>query len=348
MSAIVPFNFTAPAANLAVRRENSKNALLMTNSGPSFPVLSIRGKVFALVKDSTRKPLTRRLQAEDGTVEEVPLSTLSLAVVHGNPRARVFYAKGYTEGESDGQKPTCFSYDGQKPDAGSEAAQAKNCQVCPHSKWGSKVRADSDGEAKGTACAPRTRLAVTDPSQPKVPFLLDLPPASRANFNDAIKLVETHGRDFDEVAFKVSFDMAAATPKLIFAPYGLLTDEVREVISTMAADPVVAEICGVANPLPDDAAPATTPAPAAPAPPAPKAPSVSPPPVTDDELNGALSGAATEATAAVRKAAAKAKAADAPKPAEKPKAAPAPAPSGDGDLGSLLGGLKDLLNTPDD
>lgn len=354
MSAIIPFNFAAPATNLAVRRENSKNSLLMTGSGPSFPVLSIKGKVFALVKDSTRKPLTRKLQAEDGSIEEVPLTTLPLAVVHGNPRARVFYLKGYTEGESDGQKPTCFSYDGQRPDAQSEAPQAKNCQVCPHARWGSKVRTDSDGEAKGTACAPRTRLAVTDPNQPKVPFLLDLPPASRANFNEAIKLLETHGRDFDEVAFKVSFDMNAATPKLVFTPYGLLPDDVREAVRAMAAETVVAEICGLANPLPDDAAPAApTPAPAAKAekpaaaPPAPK------PTVTDDEidgaLGGALSGAASEASAAVQKAAAKAKAADKPKAAvpAKPKAEPATS-TDEGDLGNLLGGLQSLLNSTDD
>ena len=353
MSAIIPFNFAAPAPALAKRRENSANTIFFTGNAPAYPTLSIKGKVFTMVKGDTRKVLERQLTDDAGNVERVPMTSLNLAILAANPKARVYYANGFSEGSNEG--PTCQTFDGKAPDATSPHPQAKNCQVCPHAKWGSKLSTDRDGEAKGTACSPRIRLAVTDPAKPGVPFLLDVPPGSAANLKSCIQVVESHGKDFFEAAFKVAMDVTAATPKLMFSAVGLLTPEVMETTNTMRADPIISEILGVANPVevaadaPKDTAtpvPAPTPAP------------VKPPVVTDDEVDGVLSGtplaaqAEAQAEAQAKAATQKAKATPKPKPpvadaAPKP-AASSPAPAADSGLGALLSGLGDLLGATDD
>lgn len=352
MSNIVPFNFAAPAVNLAKKRETSANAIFLTGNAPNYPELSIKGKVFTLVKGDTRKVLMRTLTADDGTVEQIAVTSIPLVIVAANTKARVYFEKGFSE-DADIQKPLCFSFDGQRPDGMSNTPQAKSCQVCPHAKWGSKVRTDS-GEAKGTACTPRTRMAVTDPNKPAAPFMLNVPPGSLQNLRGAIGLIEAHGKDFFEAALRVKFDMEAATPKLVFEPFGMLTDEALVKVKELQADPIVAEILGVPTPA-DDAAPATE-TPKAEVKPDPKAETKPPakavvkaPPVTDDEIDGVLGGTglddtAVQAKAVVEKAKADTKPKVAPKAAAKAEPKAAPASIGD----ELLDGLAGLLGSTDD
>lgn len=346
MTAIVPFEFNAPAPQLAKPVTSALNKALITSQGPSYPTLSIKGKVFTLVKDDTRKVLTRQITNDDGSVERMPLTSIPLTIVNGNGNSRVYFDKGFVEGEEN-QSPVCFSHDGKTPDAMADQPQAKNCQVCPHAKWGSKLRTDN-GEAKGTACAPRTRLAVADPSNPTTPFLLNLPPASRPLLSAEIKKISAFGKEANEVAFRVSFDMEAATPKLHFAAFGVLSDEALAKVKALQSDPVVLEIIGTPTPVEEGSAP--TPAPQT----LPKLPAAK---VSDEEIDGALSGglsgglaaaAAEQAQAVTAKAKAKAepkpvaKAKAEPKPDSKPVAEPA------GDVGDILSGLNDLLGTKDD
>ena len=155
MSALIPFDFSAPSSG-AKRRDKSINADVMIGSA-GFSVISIKGKVFAIVKGDERTVVTRVV---DGETEPAP--ALNLTVVRANPKSRVFYAKSYTEGDSEGAKPTCYSHDGVRPDAMVESPQSNNCQVCPHAQWGTKLSSDGQG-GKGTACTVNTRLAVVDP-----------------------------------------------------------------------------------------------------------------------------------------------------------------------------------------
>jgi hypothetical protein len=384
MTAIIPFNFAAPAApNLAKRRDDSANAAFMS-AGPAYPVLSIKGKIFTMVKGDSRKALVRTLKdPTTGEAVETPLASLTLAVVNGNPRARVYYLKGFTEGDDASQKPSCFSYDGAHPDAAARSPQAKSCAACPHAVWGSKVRTDN-GEAKGTACVPRTRLAITDAAHPTVPFMLDLPPASHKSWRDAVSLIDAHGKIFDEVAFKVSFDLAAATPKLIFEPAGLLTAQAAAAVQAMKQDPLVADILGVPTPRADAAAaaPAASPSPAAPAQAAPRAAPATiddadmdavlgggasaymaangtsaasaAPDITDADMDAVLGGASAPATAAPapspkpKRAKAEAAPTPTPAPAPAPVPAPTPTPTPTAAASELMAGLADLLGSTDD
>ena len=292
MSNIIPFSGAALPAYMANRKALAASINADVASAPSVSVLSIKGKIFTLVKGKEKKVLTREI---DG--EQEPVTSLSLSVVRANKGARVFYAKAYSEDDSEGAKPTCYSGDGVAPAGDAAEPQAKKCQLCPHAVWGSKA-----GETgKGTACSVNTRLAVIDPNQAGEPWLLRVPAGSRQNFADACKMADSRGLPYNAVVFKIAFDPAAPSPKLTFKPVGLVSDDVYEKITAMYESDDVKEVVG----LTERAAPAAAPA------------------VEADELDAAL-----EAKKAVDSAKAK-------PPATAPKAAPKPAPVAEVSLDDL-------------
>ena len=360
MSAIVPFNFQAPAAERTRRRERSINEDAIIHSA-GYPSISIRGKVFAVVQGDAREPLMREV---DGDM--MPVAALRLAVVRANARHRVFYAKSYTADGEDGGKPVCFSHDGQRPDPKVDQPQASNCQLCPHAQWDSKVSSDG-AEVKGTACTVRTRLAVVNPrAQEMKVMLLNVPAGSRAGFSKAVQLADQHGKDYNEVVFKVAFDQEAASPKLVFTPEGILSDELYDKLTAMYDEPAVRDIVGVPSIAPAPVVRDVAPALEAPAPkPAPK-PAATSALLSDDDIDDippkaapAVRGAPKAAPAAAlltddevdapAKAAPKPRTARA-KPAVEPETADAaPAkPKAAADAQSIVAGLSDLLDMTDD
>lgn len=336
---IIPFDSSAKLPAYLAKRADRTTKLNkdVVGSGPSFPVLSIKGKVFTLVKGTDKKVLTR-----DDDPDEV-LQSINLTVVRANTKSRVFYAKAYTEGESDGAKPTCFSHDGVEPDPASAEKQSKKCQVCPQNVWGVK-------DGKGTACTVNTRLAVIDPVNQSEPFLLRVPPASRKGFADAVRQAETRGLDYNMLVLKVGFDKEAPSPKLTFKPVGLLDDASFAKVEALYEDDTIKEIVGVhevsAKPTQDadddlgdlDAAIAAKKAVTKAAAPAP-----APVALSDDDMDDLEE---VVAKPAAKKAAAKVEVEDVE---EKPKAKAAakPAPASD-DVDDLMGGLDALLSSTDD
>lgn len=235
MTAIIPFESGAKLPAYLARRANSSiNKDVLGNGGAKYPVLSIKGKVFTLVKGSEKKLLTREI---DG--EEEPVQSLTLSVVRANTKYRVFYATSYSEGESDGKKPTCFSTDGVQPDAQAVEPQSKKCQGCPQNIWG--VR-----DGKGTACSVKTRLAVVDPANLNVeePYLLNVPAASRAGFAQLVEQIDARGAEYNAAVIRMSFDKEAPSPKLVFKPVGWLPDDVFEKVSGAFDTPIVREMMG--------------------------------------------------------------------------------------------------------
>jgi hypothetical protein len=337
----------------------NKAALAVINSDVAtsggFPVLSIKGKVFTLVKDRMKKVLMR---PDD---QDEVLQNINLAVVRANKNARVFYAKAYSEDDAEGgpaKMPDCYSGDGVAPALDAKEAQAKKCQLCPHAVWG------TGNAGKGTACSVNTRLAVVDPDNVGEPWLLRVPAGSRANFADACKVADSRGLPYNSVIFKVGFDPLAPSPKLTFKPIGLAGDEAFAKINEMYASDEVKDIVGLLphaaravaeDDTPDltaeelDAAMETKKAvdsakakAAAPAKVAPKA-LPKPAPVEDltmDDIEDVVAKAEVEVVAPV-----KAKAA----PKAAPKAEPAPvAKATSNDMDDLLGDLDDLLGSTDD
>lgn len=328
MTAIIPFDAALPATRKPSRLA-AINRDILGSGGTQYPVLSIKGKVFTLVKGSEKKVITREI---DG--EEEPVSSLQIAVVRANTKYRVFYASAYSEGESDGKKPTCFSNDGVAPDANAAEPQSRKCQGCPQNVWGVK-------DGKGTACGQKTRLAVIDPTNPQEPLLLNVPPASRKSFAQAVEAADARGRGYNEMAVRISFDKDAPSPKLVFKPTGWLPDELVTRMEALYDDETVQEMVGVPSAARE------------------AAPALEAPAVSDDELEAALGASkvvAKAAAAAKPKAPApvaeddieeivKPKASAAVAPAK--KAAPKAAPVVD-DADSLLADMDALLGNKDD
>lgn len=343
MSAIVPFTSDKLPAYLKGSSAVAERINADVVTAQAFPVLSIKGKVFALVRDGVRNVVTK-----PDDPDEVA-QFLEVSVLRANMKARVFYAKKYTEGESEGQRPTCHSYDGVSPAADSEERQADKCQLCPRNVWGNKVR-DDGSVGKGTECAPNARLAVAAPDKLDEPYLLRVPPASLSNFKDLVKIGKQRNIPYNALVVKMGFDRDAPSPKLTFKPVGLLSDEAYAKASEMYEDETVEAIVGAG---PVRAAQH-------------EAPKVNA--VETDELDAAL-----EARAATRRAAAaaattrasatvtqaeveeavapkrkQAKPAAAAAPAPAPAAAPAPEASAADDDDDLLAGLDSMLGKLDD
>lgn len=352
MSNLVPFTEAGlPTTIVNRKRLIDVNKDIVTAA--QFPTLSIKGKVFTLVQNNERRVLTK-----PDDPDEV-LQSVNMAFLRINMNAKNYYSKGFSEDDSEGQRPDCFSMDGVAPSPHSPNKQAEKCALCPHNQWGSRIR--EDGEAKGKACTDHARVAIADPRPEKLdkPLLLRVPPASLKPLKDALKMVKTRQLQYNEVVFRVGFDREAASPKLTFKPVAVLDD----VAYTKACEQFESELVRAVVGLDEQAMAAPAPASAGPS-------------VEPDELDAALAARDATRKAAAKPAAAPAPAAvpevtpdeldavvEAPKPpaaakkappakkAEAPAPAPVPAPkpaatvsTGDdllGDLDDILGGMDD-------
>lgn len=228
MSNVIPFEGGKLPAYLKSIDVSALNAdLTAHSSGGGFPVISIKGKVFAVVRDGERKVLPNPKDPDS------PATSIEVVLLKANKgTSKVFYAKGYTEG-AEGVKPDCFSNTGDKPDASVEKPQSKSCATCPHNQWGSKV---GENGGKGKACQDSIRLAVATPDLLNDPYLLRVPPASIRSVVEYGDFLKKRGVGYNMVVTRVGFDMEAPTPKLTFKPIGLLDEggfaQVQDVILT--------------------------------------------------------------------------------------------------------------------
>ena len=293
-----------------------------------FPVMSIKGKVFTMVQDGSRTVLTK-----PDDPEEVAQS-IGVVFLRANMHTKVYYNKKYSEGESDGARPDCYSYDGQAPSPNAQTPQSKKCAVCPHNQWGARVGAD--GEAKGKACQDNARIAISTPDNMN-PTLLRVPPASLKALKEMLRTVASRKVPYNAVVVKIGFDREAPSPKLTFKPVGLMDDTGYAQVSGLYDDELVRAIVGV-----DDLvyAPRTDPA---------------------DELDAALAeranakGLPTPTASAADDEEAPPPPAPA-KPVKAAKTAPAPAPAAPAPVAakaeaasaSLLADLDALLGNKDD
>lgn len=328
MSQVIPFSSGNLPAHIARRAKGRSNNALTSHVGNGgYPVLSIKGKVFTLVKQDERKIITREL---DG--EQVPAAALEVVIVAANPNlSKVWYANGYEDGQN--AKPDCFSNDGIKPDDSVDSPQSKKCMDCPKNAW------NSGQNGKGKACGDSRRVAIAAPDQINEPMLLRVPAGSLKPLAEYGKKLDNRGTSFDSVVTKLKFDMEEATPKLVFVPVGFLDEEQLNAVDQAATSDKVQQIIGIQKSAEHEALPAPTTddddgfaaldkaakAPAAEAPAKPKAAKV----VDDDELEAAIAPAKAK----------KVETEDEPAPAK--KTVVKVSDNLDSDLDALLGELDD-------
>lgn len=276
------------------------NSDLTAHAGGGFPVISIKGKVFAIVRDGERTVLPNPKDPES------PATAIDVVLLKANKgTSKVFYLKGYDKDSSEGQKPDCYSSDGIEPAADAQNKQAKKCATCPHNQWGSRVT--EKGNSKGKACADTVRMAVAAAGQVNEPMLLRVPPASIKALGEYGQMLAKRGVGYNMVVTKVAFDMEAESPKLTFKPVGFLDDaafaEVQEVVSSdvvqniLGASPVALPAESAADAEAEEALSGTPPKAAA-------KPAVSKAKtVTDEEVTAAVEAAEKPAPKAAKPAA---------------------------------------------
>lgn len=326
MSNLVPFesgklpSFLASASATALASELTAN---VGNGG--FPVMSIKGKVFALVKGGERETLMN-----PNDPDEVATS-INVVILKANAGlSKVWYAKNFVEGSD--AKPDCFSHDGVVPDPSAETPQAKKCAICPKNQWGSKI--SEDGK-KLKACADSRRLAIANPDELEDPILLRVPAATLKPLAEYGESLAKRGVPYNAVVTKIGFDREAASPKLTFKATSFVSEEQFATIQRVVAEDVVESILGkhgeapVAEADPVEEIAGTPPKAAkvdapAPAPAAKAAKPKATPAVTEDEVAAAV-------------------AAPAPAPAPAPKAEVKVVAGDDleSEIDSLLGSLED-------
>ena len=244
MTNIVAFESGKLPAYLSAVNVSELNQDLTSHASSGFPIMSIKGKVFTLARGDERTVLPNPKDPDS------PATAIDVVVIKVNKgTSKVFYANGYQEGEQG--KPDCFSNNGDKPDAGSKAPQAKSCQACPNNQWGSKVSATG---GKGKLCQDSVRIAIAPVDQVNDPMLLRVPPASIKALGELGTVCAKRGVPYNAAVTKISFDLASATPKLLFKPVGLVPDATFEAIQKVASSDLVNNILG--NGFSSEAAPA--------------------------------------------------------------------------------------------
>lgn len=236
MTNLVPFETAkVPAVLSNFFGEGADSELVGTGGGSGFPVISIKGKVFHVVRGDEKTLVTK-------PGEDDPAASIEVVILRANPaRSKVFYASGYVEGSTD--KPTCYSNDGVAPEIDAAEPQSKKCAICPHNQWGSKV---TEAGKKGKACSDSRRLAVATLDAVSDPMMLRVPAASMKNLEEYGKILAARGLPPQAVVTKVGFDYSVAHPALTFKPVGIIGDAAAlNEIKRMREEDLVQEIVGL-------------------------------------------------------------------------------------------------------
>jgi len=230
---IIPFDGGNLPAHFK-NRSGSLNAEALSGlGGGGYPVISIKGKVFAVVKGGERTVLPNPKDPDS------PATSIDAVIIRMNAgTAKVFYLKGYDPESSEKQKPDCYSNDGVTPASDAANAQSKKCATCAHNQFGSARM------GKGKACADSKRLAIATADQINEPMLVRVPPASLQSLREFLKTLDNRGADYNQVLTKISFDMDAESPKLAFRPVGILDDKTYAQVTEMMETDLIRDITG--------------------------------------------------------------------------------------------------------
>lgn len=185
----------------------------------SYATMSIKGKVFAIVRNGERTVLYA-----NGTRDV--LQRINVIILKAGPRPAKRYYEGTFKDDGETVQPTCFSFDGLHPDSSALNPQCKSCAACKFNQFGTARMLDGT-LGKGKACTDYVRLALcaADKNAHDDVFYLAVPAASIKNFNAFCTLLVRHKMPIFGVRTEISFDPAAATPKLRFEAIGIVDDE---------------------------------------------------------------------------------------------------------------------------
>jgi len=179
--------------------------------------ISIRGGVFRLVVDGK----------EIATNEE---RSMKIVIVNAAPKvSRSFYAGAY-DPTAKGTAPSCWSADGERPDASISDAQSANCTTCPQN-----IKGSGQGESRACRFSRRVAVVLENDLEGDV-FQLTLPAQSifgkgengKLPLNSYVQFLAGFNVNITAVVTEMRFDTDSATPKLTFKAVRPLTEDEYE------------------------------------------------------------------------------------------------------------------------
>lgn len=217
----------------------------LAGSGSGGKRISIRGGVFRKIV---------------GGEEVGKLTTREMNVIIINARknvSRVFYAGKYSSDEV--VPPTCWSNDGDVPDAAVEEKQSSHCATCPNNVAGS-------GDNGSRACRYQRRIAILlEGDTSGDVYQLTLPSKSifgkgEGNvhpFESYVKFIAGNSFNINQIVTQISMDLDSDTPKLLFSPVRHIRQDEWELVKEASDTPAaknaitmtVAQTDGVKKPL---------------------------------------------------------------------------------------------------
>ena len=225
MSNLIEFN---PAQVPAFARNNELSdtaRALAGGVGGGGKSISIKGGVFRLIAGGK----------EIAAVED---RFLDVIIVKAAPKnGRVYYEGAYDK-DAPATGPSCWSNDGEIPDASSKNRQSPNCATCAQNQAGS-------GQGNSRACRYQRRIAVVLANDVGGDVLrMIVPAASIFGKEEGDKrplqayarylAVQSPPINPEQVVTRMRFDTAAESPKLFFQPTRWLTDDEYVVVKDKA------------------------------------------------------------------------------------------------------------------
>lgn len=236
MGQLIPFESASLPAHLQGFSAGISGDDLTAGATGGYPVISIKGKVFTIVRGEERNIIP-----DPQSDEDMPARYIDVVMLRANPGLSKNYYEGeYVEGSQE--KPTCYSLDGVAPAADAQEPQSTKCATCPHNQWGSRITEDGK---KAKVCSDMRRLAVAASGQINDPMLIRVPAASLKTLAQYGELLKKRGVSYPAVVTRISFDFSVAHPALTFKPVEFIDAETAKMVQEEIGSDLVAQIVGL-------------------------------------------------------------------------------------------------------
>ena len=225
--------------------EDDLTDTLAGNSGGGMRRISIKGNVFREMIGSKEYRVS----------EERAIGVV--IVKEASKNYRTYFEGSYVEGEN--KSPTCWSVDEQvpAPEVPEDQRQSDKCMNCPQNVKGS-------GQGVSRACRYKRHIAVLLEGEvdKREVYQVILPATSVFGDGEKGKLpltayarhLQAHGVKVGGVITEMRFDTSVPTPKLVFKPSRVVTEEELEIIREVSNSPEAEEAIkmNVAPPKPKE------------------------------------------------------------------------------------------------